>query len=410
MKAIRTRMVARSIHEPHRVSSPLELLFDLTFVVAVGSLVTQLAHAVANAHASEAIGPFLMVFFAIWWAWNQFTWLASAYDTDDVLYRVFTTVQMGGVLVIAAGVPSAFEGADAGQTGLRPYFHGQDFTTITIGYLIMRLGLLAILVRAMVEDPESRPTSRRYVIGISVVQLGWILRLLFVPPEWTVPGFVVLATAELLVSPWADRAGNLAWHPHHIAERYGLFTIILLGESVLAVTFAVQQSLVEGITSPLVAVAVSGLVLLFTLWWLYFSEPAAEGLVKRRARSYIWGYGHSLLYASLAAIGAGLEVAVQAVTLHVEARPVTVVQALAFPVAIFLLLLWVLHAPIVDRVSIPPVATIAATALVLAVPFAATTVGVLAATIAITMIVVVLLVIALVVAHSRETADVSSPG
>lgn len=393
MKAIRTRMVARSIEEPHRVSSPLELLFDLTFVVAISSLVVQLAHAVAAGHVTEAVGPFLMVFFAIWWAWNQFTWLASAYDTDDVLYRVFTMVQMGGVLVIAAGVPSAFA-VDAES--------GQNFTAITVGYLIMRAGLIAILVRAIREDPESRPTSLRYVIGISVVQLGWLLRLLFVPNDYIVAAFITLVVAELAVPVWADRSGHgLAWHPHHIAERYGLFAIILLGESVLAVTFAVQESLVEGLTSPLVIVAVAGLVLLFTLWWLYFSEPAGDGLVAHRDRAYLWGYGHVFIYASLAAIGAGLEVAVQAVTLHVEASATVVGYALAVPVALFVVLLWVLHAPIVERVVIPPVGTVAAAVIVLLLPLASPAIGVIGVTLGITVATVALLVIALVSAHVR---------
>ncbi len=75
-----------------------------------------------------------MVFFAIWWAWMNFTWFASAYDVDDVPYRLLALVQMGGVLVLAAGVPSAFE--------------HQDFFGITLGYFIMRIGLVAQWVRA----------------------------------------------------------------------------------------------------------------------------------------------------------------------------------------------------------------------------------------------------------------------
>lgn len=381
MKAIRTRAQARDITEAHRTSSPLELLFDLTFVVAVSALVAQLAHAIEIGHAGAAVTPFLMVFFAVWWAWNQFTWLASAYDADDVLYRVLTLVQMGGVLVLAAGVPTAFE--------------SQNFFAITIGYLIMRLGLLGTLVRTWIEDPESRPNTQRYIIGISVVQIGWLLRLAFMPVEYIVPAFVVLALAELAVSPWADRAGHLAWHPHHIAERYGLFTIILLGESVLAVTFAVQVGVVDGVTVPLVVVASTGLVLLFTLWWLYFSEPAAEGLVKRRDRSYIWGYGHYFLYAALAAVGAGLEVAVAAVTHHLEASDTVVGYAIAIPVALLIVLLWLLHAPLVEQVSIPPVATVVTAVVILLLPLAAPVIGVTGVTIAITVAAVLLLVVAL---------------
>lgn len=386
MIGIRTRVRARDITENHRVSSPLELLFDLTFVVAISSLVTQLVHAVAEGHAAEVVGPFLMVFFAIWWAWNQFTWLASAYDNDDVPYRVLTMVQMGGVLVLAAGVPSAFA--------------VQDFGAITLGYLIMRLGLLGTLIRTMVDDPESRPNAQRYVIGISLVQVGWLLRLFFVPNEYIVPAFIVLAVLELLVSPWADRAGSLAWHPHHIAERYGLFAIILLGESVLAVTVAVQEAIVEGVDASLVVVAVSGLVLLFTLWWLYFSEPAAEGLVRNRDKSYIWGYGHYAVYASLAAIGAGLEIGVKAVTHHTEIGDVAAGYAVAIPLAVFLLLLWLLHAPL-GPVSIPPVATVIASAAILVAPLTAAGVGILGSTVLMTLITVALLIAAFATARRR---------
>ncbi len=383
MKAIRTRMIARDTTEQHRTSSPLELLFDLTFVVAIASLVGQLAHAVVGGHVGEAIGPFLMVFFAIWWAWNQFAWIASAWDNDDALYRVFTLVQMGGVLVLAAGVPTAFA--------------AQDFTAITLGYLIMRLGLLGTLLRVVIEDPASRPTALRYLIGISVVQVGWLLRLAFMPPELIVQGFVVLAAAEMLVSPWADRTGELAWHPHHIAERYGLFVIILLGESVLAVTVAVQEALADGVTSPLVIVATAGLVLLFTLWWLYFSEPAAEGLVHHREGAYLWGYGHYFVFASLAAVGAGLEVAVDGIVHVSKSSDVVTGFVLAVPVSIFLLLLWLLHSPIVERVSIPPGATVVAVVLIMLAPLLSPVLGMVVVTVAITLVTVLLLLFALFV-------------
>ncbi|TMQ89747.1 low temperature requirement protein A, partial [Actinomadura soli] len=99
MKAFRSRMVARDVAEPHRASSPLELLFDLTFVAAVSQIAGRLAHATEEGHVGDAVLPFLMVFFAIWWAWMNFTWFASAYDTDDVPYRVLTFVQMAGVLI-----------------------------------------------------------------------------------------------------------------------------------------------------------------------------------------------------------------------------------------------------------------------------------------------------------------------
>jgi low temperature requirement protein LtrA len=232
-RGFHVRMTGRDESEGHRAATPLELLFDLVFVVAVASLVMQLAHGIVEGHV-ERFGPFLFVFFAIWWAWMNFTWFASAYDTDDALYRILVVVQMVGVLILAAGVPTAFEHL--------------EYAGVTVGYLVMRVGLVALWVRAAVEHPERRATTRRYAIGVSVVQLGWVARLLL-PPEIGMSAFIVLALADLAVPPWAERPGMTPWHPRHIAERYGLFTIILLGEGVLAATNAVQRALTEGLTS-----------------------------------------------------------------------------------------------------------------------------------------------------------------
>jgi low temperature requirement protein LtrA len=312
----------------------------------------------------------------------NFTWFASAYDTDDVPYRLTTMVQMGGVLVLAAGVPSAFE--------------EQNFTAVVIGYLIMRVALVAQWIRAAVEHPDGRTTAIRYAIGISVVQVGWVVRLAF-PAEsgwWT---FIVLALLELCVPLWAERTGMTTWHPHHIAERYGLFTIIVLGESVSAATIGVQGSLAnDGFSGELVAIAAAGLVLLFALWWLYFLEPAAEGLSSHRNRSFYWGYGHYFVFASLAAIGAGLEVAVQSGAVHAEVPDAAIGYSVAVPVAVFLVLLWALHAPLVPEVVIQPLKTLIAVVLVLLLPLASPLIGLGGAIIGIALVAAALVAATLV--------------
>jgi low temperature requirement protein LtrA len=364
---IRVRMRARATDEPHRASSPLELLFDLTFVVAVAAITAQLAHGIADGHGLEELPAFLQVFFAIWWAWMNFTWFASSYDTDDVPYRLLTMVQMAGVLVLAAGVPTAFEDG--------------DYLAVTLGYLVMRVGLVAQWLRAAVEDPAGRRTALRYAGGISALQVLWVLRLLLaeagvLPDGSLVPVFLLLVVLELSVPRWAERARPTSWHPHHIAERYGLFTIILLGESVLAAsngaTAAVEAG---GVSGPLLAVALSALVLLFALWWLYFLEPSGEGLAASRDRSYLWGYGHYGIFAALAAVGAGLEVAVEAAGHAVEASPVGIGYAVAAPVAVFLVLLWAVHAPIVSPLVIRPAALLSAAGVVVLLPVAAGATG-----------------------------------
>ena len=306
---MRIRMTARATDEPHRAASQLELLFDLTFVIAIASLTARYAHALADGHALEELVPFLQVFFAIWWAWINFTWFASSFDTDDVPYRLLTMVQMAGVLVIAAGLPAALE-------------HG-DFGAVALGYVIMRLGLVAQWLRVAVDDPASRGLALRHAIGITIAQAAWVLWLgLDATSLLFFAGLVVL---ELAIPRWAERKRPGSWHPHHIAERYGLFTIILLGESVFAASTGVDRALAAGgVSAPLVAVAVSALALVFALWWLYFLQPAGDGLASHRDRSYLWGYGHYGIFAALAAVGAGLEVAVEHTGHHVAASPVAV--------------------------------------------------------------------------------------
>lgn len=370
--AFRIPMTGRSTDERHRVSSPLELLFDLTFVVAIAQVAGRLALAGEEGHLLSKLPLYCMVFFAIWWAWMNFTWFASAYDTDDVPYRLMTLVQMAGVLVLAAGVPAAFD--------------DENFAAIIVGYLIMRLALVGQWLRAAVEHPEGRKTALRYAFGIVAVQVLWVAWG-FVPPQvgvWLFPIGVVL---ELAVPLWAERPGMTSWHPHHIAERYGLFTIIVLGESVSASAVGVQNALAQsGFSAALVWIAGAALILLFALWWLYFLEPAAEGLRSRRGRSFYWGYGHYVVFASLAALGAGLEVAVQEGAAHSAEANTAVEYAIAVPVALFLLMLYVLHAPLVPEVVIRPLKTGIALVLILALPLASPALGLVGVTVGIALV------------------------
>ena len=182
---------------------------------------------------------------------------------------------------------------------------------------------------------------------------------------------MVLALLDLSVPLWAERTGMTPWHPHHIAERYGLFVIILLGESVLAATNGVSASLAaSGLTPELVVIAVAGLLILFGVWWIYFAEPIGEGLARHRNWSFFWGYGHYPLLASIAAIGAGLELAVLAIDGHLAVTDEVVAIAVAVPVGIVLALIWLLHRPIVDGGGVPAWLLLPAAALVFATPFA----------------------------------------
>ena len=150
-----------------------------------------------------------------------------------------------------------------------------------------------------------------------------------------------LAVLDIAVPIWAERAGPMTrWHPEHIAERYGLFTLIVLGEVILAATTAIQAGLSsKGVSAALLSLAGGGILLVFGLWWVYFLRPAADGLRETPGNAFVWGYGHYIVFAAVGALGAGLEVAVQSALHEAHAGPRTAAFAVAVPVAMTLLVI-----------------------------------------------------------------------
>ncbi|GAB2839454.1 low temperature requirement protein A [Actinocorallia aurea] len=342
------RMGGRDPEEEHRASTPLELFFDLCFVVAVAQAGTALHHAIGEGHVAHGVGAYLMVFFAIWWAWMNFTWFASAYDTDDVPYRLTVLVQITGSLIIAAGVPRAFE--------------SEDFTVIVLGYVVMRTALIAQWLRAAAEHPDGRATALRCAAGLFVVQCLWVA-FLWVPHSLIGYAWAVCALLDLAV-PIAASQGGTSWHREHIAERYGLFTLIVLGESVGAATLAFQAAFATGRTAELVVTALGGVLVMASLWWLYFSRDSAVLLTSTRA-SFVWGYGHYVVFAASAAVGAGLSVVAARAEGEAEVSAPLAAASVTLPVAVFVVMLWFLH----RRAGGTALPALLAAALVLAATF-----------------------------------------
>ncbi|KUN56827.1 hypothetical protein AQJ43_04435 [Streptomyces avermitilis] len=322
-------MTARGRGEAHRVASPLELFFDLCFVVAIAQAGVQLVHAVAAGHSGQGILNYAMIFFAIWWAWMNFSWFASAYDNDDALYRIVTLVQIAGVLVLAAGVSKAFE--------------EHDFLVVWLGYAIMRFAMIAQWLRAArAGRGAERTMALRYAGGVFLCQVGW-LGLLVLPEHARPWVFLVMALLELSVPVYAEKDFTTSWHPHHIAERFGLFTIIVLGETIAAATVAVKSAVDEhNALGELLPIAIGGLLIVFAAWWIYFVVPI-HGHLRSNRESFLWGYGHYLIFGSAAAIGAGLEVAVEEAVGKAHVSTLTASAAVTLPTALYLLTVWVLH-------------------------------------------------------------------
>ncbi|WP_164983829.1 low temperature requirement protein A [Cellulomonas endophytica] len=318
-------LAGRDPDQRDRGATPLELFFDLVFVVAVALAAEGLHHSIAEAHATEGLVRFAMIFCAIYWAWVNFTWLSSAYDTDDVLFRALTFLTMTGALVFAAGVP-------------RVMVDG-DFSVVVAGYTLMRVAQILTWLRVARGDAVRRATALRYAGGLAAVQTAWVLTLLALPTQAWLVACVPLAAVEVLLPLWAERTTAIPWHADHIAERYGLFMIIVLGESVLATARAVQTAIDEGAAGALAPVFVGGLLVLFSIWWVYFERPG-DHLGSSRWWPYAWSYLHLVMFASVAAVGAGLALVIEESAHHGEVSATTAAAAVTAPYGLFLLGLW----------------------------------------------------------------------
>jgi low temperature requirement protein LtrA len=353
-------MSGRDPHEQHRAATPLELLYDLTFVVAFGVAGEQFAHLMAEGHFGSGLIGFVVAVFAICLCWINYSWFASAYDTDDWAFRVATMVQMVGVIVLALGLPQVFQSIDADTI--------IDNSVTVAGYVVMRVSMIFLWLRAARQDPPRRKACQTYAVTIGVAQIGWVALLL---AGTTVGVFfawvVVLMLIELAGPVIAERGkGGTPWHAHHIAERYGLLTIITLGETVIG-TVASLGAVVEaqGWSLDAALIAVAGTGLTFGLWWMYFTVPAGEVLHAHRERAFPWGYGHMLIFGSIAATGAGLHVAAFYIGHEAHIGATATVITVAVPVGAFAFALFALYAYLVRSGDPFHIALLAGTAAVL---------------------------------------------
>ncbi|GAB2840533.1 low temperature requirement protein A [Microbacterium insulae] len=341
------RMTGRNPNETHRSATPLELLFDLVFVVAFSQVGTQMAHYLELGHTGTAMLGWWFATFATAWAWINYSWLASAYDTDDVYFRLATMVVMIGVLIVALGVPSVFHSIDEGRT--------LDNGVMVAGYVIMRVATIALWLRVAREDPERRRTALAYAGNIAIAQVGWVALIFLSLPIGTTLVFTTLLVLLELAGPlFAElRFGRTPWHPHHIAERYGLLLIITLGEVILGTILAISAVVEEqGWTLEAAFVAFGGVALTFGMWWMYFAIPWGAVLKAHPGRAWGWGYLQILMFGSVVAVGAGLHVAAYVISHEAHVDAVFAAMTIAVPVLAFETMLFVLYALLVMEVDL----------------------------------------------------------
>ncbi|HEY4124246.1 MAG TPA: low temperature requirement protein A [Rhizomicrobium sp.] len=359
-------MSGRDPREANRVATPLELLFDLTFATSFGLAATQLAHALAEGQYFAALAGFGFASFAICWAWINFSWFSSAYDTDDWAFRIATMVQMIGVLVLSIGLPRMFASIEHGAH--------MDNNVMVLGYVIMRVAMVFQWLRAARQDPPRRRACRTYATVISIAQVGWVGLIVFNLSIGTAAIlFCILALVELAGPVVAEQMdGGTPWHAHHIAERYSLFAIIALGEGVVG-TVAALSAVVEdqGWTLDAALVCVAGIGLSFGIWWVYYMLPSAQILNAHRKRSFVWGYAQMVPIAAIVATGAGLHVAAYFIEHKAHIGPLATVLSVAVPVGIFLLSIYALYYWLVRQFDGLHVWLVAGSAVVVALAVAA---------------------------------------
>jgi low temperature requirement protein LtrA len=268
----------------------LELFFDLVFVVAVA----QLADGLAEDPSLRGFLVFAGLFVPVWWAWVGYTFYADRFDTDDPPHRVLMIAGMFAVAVLASVIPGAFHGETA---------------SFAFAYVGVRAVTVVLNARAWWHLPAARPLLNAYIPAFSVSIVLFLLSTAVEPPYryWLWAVALVIDLGAPLASQ--ERIRKVPIHGSHIPERVGLFTIIVFGESVLAVvvgTTTVSWGLESG------AAAALGFAVAAALWWIYF-DYVDSSIVKRTITAgQIYLYAHLPLLIGLAALGAGVKLAIKA--------------------------------------------------------------------------------------------------
>jgi low temperature requirement protein LtrA len=298
---------------------PLELFFDLVFVLAI----TQCTALMAAKPDWTRLAEGVLVLALLWWAWTAYAWLTSVVDPEEGTVRIALIGAMAALLIVALTVPEAFD---------------DRALEFALAYTAVRTAHIVLFVLASRDDPRLRSS----VLGVAAgTAAGCVLlvagALLDTGPQialWT------LALALDMGEPYVATAENWRLVPGHFAERHGLIVIVALGESIVALGVGADVGLTFGVA----AAAVLGIVLVSELWWVYFDVVsianvrrlvnAAPGQEQNSMARDVYSYLHFPLVAGIVIAAFGLHETLA----HVH-DPLEVVPAFALlgGVAIYLL-------------------------------------------------------------------------
>ena len=281
---------SRDGYELGRKVTWLELFFDLIFVAAVSQVGTPLG----EDYTFAAFGRLALLFVLIWWAWHGHTTYATRFDSDDVVQRVLTLLQMFAATVMAINARDALDSRDAAG--------------FAAAYAAMRLLLVAQYWRAR-RIPESRALTTAYAAGFGAAAVIWLASSMAPTPLrfwlWALALLVDFGTPLLTSQHLARVPPDGA----HLPERFGLFTIILIGDAMIGVMRGMESQSTWTVEAALTAFV--SMTSVFALWWWYFDGSGAtrDRHLKNGAdvrRFHVWTFAHLPLYLGILVFGVGL--------------------------------------------------------------------------------------------------------
>ena len=280
-------------NEEERHATWLELFYDLVFVVTVSQLSHYLFHDVSLLN----FFGFLFLFIPVWWSWTGTTFFATRFYSDDLGHRLLLLLQMGGAGAMAVNISGAFN---------------NTFSGFALSYAFMRLILVIEYVRVFrtIKSSESaNPLVKRYIIGFSSAAIIWLISA-FVPITEIRFALWVIGLIIDFATPISTTKLTSKFAPHisHLPERMGLFTLIVLGESIVGIVTGMTEQVWDVYS---VIEASLGLCISFSLWWLYFDSTGRLPIqiLREKGRTTlfsIWLFTHFPLVVAITAVGVGI--------------------------------------------------------------------------------------------------------
>jgi low temperature requirement protein LtrA len=289
---------------------PLELFFDLVFVLAI----TQCTGSMAADPTWAGVGEAMLVLGLLWWSWVGYAWLTSVLDPEEGAVRLAMVAAMAAFLVASLAVPDAF-----GDLGL----------TLALAYGAVRAAHIALFVLASRDDPDLRRSVTGLGIG-TAIGVGLVIAGALVDGEGGRAALWALALLLDMAGPFFFGSEGWTLEPAHFVERHGLIVIIALGESIVAIGVGAEH----GVDGGVVVAAIVGMVVVADLWWAYFdvvSRLAARrllevgpGRVQNELARDAYSYLHFPLVAGIVLVAFGLKTTIA----HVD-EPLDIVPAVA---------------------------------------------------------------------------------